>query len=48
MFNFLRLNGVGGKVTYRGKAKRMDLDAESCNVLLLELTSQMALDERGL
>ena len=45
---FSRRNGAVGKVTYRSKAKGMNLDAESCDILLLELTSQMALDERCL
>jgi hypothetical protein len=39
---------MGGKVTYCGKAKRMDLNAEGCDIFLLELTGQMALDESGL
>jgi hypothetical protein len=39
---------MGGKVTYCGEAKRMDLNTESCDILLLKLTSQMALDERCL
>ena len=33
---------------YGGEVQRVDLDTESGNVLLLELTSQVALDEGGL
>ena len=46
--SYSRSQRVGGKVTYRSKAKRMDLNTESSDILLLELTSQMALDKRGL
>lgn len=34
--------------TYGGEAERVDLDTECRNVLLLKLSSQMALDEGGL
>ena len=34
--------------THRGEAKRVDFDTESGHVLLLEFTSQVALDESGL
>lgn len=34
--------------TYCGEAERVNLDTESGNVLLLELSSQMTLDEGGL
>jgi hypothetical protein len=34
-----------GRGTYGGEAERVDLDTERRNVLLLELSSQMALDE---
>jgi hypothetical protein len=37
-----------GRETYGGEAKRVNLDTESGHVLLLELTSQVALDEGGL
>jgi len=37
-----------GKGTNCRKAERMDFDAESSDVLLLELTSQVALDEGSL
>jgi hypothetical protein len=30
---------MGGKATYRGEAKGMDLNTESCDILLLKLTS---------
>lgn len=48
MSHILIRNGVGGEATYRSEAKRMDLNTESCDILLLELAGQMALDERGL
>ena len=35
-------------ITYGGEGKRVNLDTEGGNVLLLELTSQVALDEGGL
>jgi hypothetical protein len=35
-------------VTYRCEAERVDLDTESSDVLLLELSRQVALDEGGL
>ena len=35
-------------LTYGGETKRVDLDTESRDVLLLELSGQMALDEGGL
>jgi hypothetical protein len=38
--------GYGG--AYGGEAKRVNLDSESGDVLLLKLASQMALDEGGL
>jgi hypothetical protein len=31
--------------TYGGETERVNLDTEGCNVLLLELSGQMALDE---
>ncbi len=34
--------------TYGGESERMDLNTKSGNVLLLELTSQVALDEGSL
>jgi hypothetical protein len=34
--------------TYGGEAERVDFDTECRNVLLLELSGQMALDESGL
>ena len=34
--------------TYGGEAKRVNLDTEGSHVLLLEFTSQVALDEGGL
>jgi len=34
--------------TYGSEAKRVDLDTERGNVLLLELSGQMTLDEGGL
>jgi len=34
--------------TYGGEGKRVDFDTEGCNVLLLELSSQVTLDEGGL
>lgn len=37
---------MGG--AYGGEVQRVDLDTESGDVLLLELTSQVALDEGGL
>jgi hypothetical protein len=36
------------QMTYGTEAKRVNFDTERCDVLLLELTSQMALDESGL
>lgn len=33
---------------YRAKSERVDLNTESCNVLLLELSSQMTLNKGGL
>jgi hypothetical protein len=36
------------RLTYGGEAERVDFDTEGRNVLLLELSSQMALDKRGL
>jgi hypothetical protein len=30
---------------YRCESKRVNLDTEGCNILLLELSRQMALDE---
>jgi hypothetical protein len=42
------LEQVRDMVTYSGKAKRMDLNTESCDILLLELSGQMTLDEGGL
>lgn len=47
-FQVLHPSGMCGKVTYRGKAKRMDLNTECCDVLLLKFASQMAFDESGL
>lgn len=42
----------GGKLgtpgTYGGEAKRVNLDTEGGHVLLLELASQVTLDEGGL
>jgi hypothetical protein len=35
-------------MTYGGEAKRVDLDTQGGHVLLLEFTSQVALDEGGL
>jgi hypothetical protein len=35
-------------ITYGGEGKRVNLDTEGGDVLLLELTSQVALDEGGL
>lgn len=35
-------------MTYGGEGERVNLDTESRDVLLLEFTSQMALDECGL
>lgn len=35
-------------VAYRAETKRMDFDTKSGHVLLLELTSQVTLDEGGL
>jgi hypothetical protein len=37
-----------GRKTYGGEAKRVNLDSERRNVLLLELSGQMALDEGSL
>jgi hypothetical protein len=34
--------------TYRAESERVDFDTKGCDILLLELSSQMALDERGL
>lgn len=39
--------GLGG-VSYGGEGKRVHLDTKGGNVLLLEFTSQVALDEGGL
>lgn len=35
-------------LTYGREAERVDFDTESCHVLLLEFTSQVAFDEGGL
>ena len=50
LFIYIRVSGLhrGRCSTYCGKAKRVNLDTKSGHVLLLELTSQMALDEGGL
>ena len=40
--------GTVGKATYCSKAKRVDLDTKSCDILLLEFTGQMTLYECGL
>lgn len=37
-----------GADTYGGEVERVNLDAEGRNVLLLKLSRQVALDERGL
>jgi hypothetical protein len=37
-----------GQGTYGGEAERVNFDAESSNVLLLELACQMSLDEGSL
>ena len=37
-----------GGYAYGGETERVDLDTERGNVLLLELTSQVTLDEGGL
>lgn len=42
-----RARGRGG-ITYGGEGERVDLDTERGNVLLLEFSRQMALDEGGL
>jgi hypothetical protein len=34
-----------GRITYCGEAERVDLNSERRNILLLELSGQMALDE---
>jgi hypothetical protein len=36
------------QITYGGEAERVNLDSECRNVLLLELSGQMALDEGSL
>jgi hypothetical protein len=41
-------NRVGVGATYGAEAERVNLDTEGGHVLLLEFTSQMALDEGGL
>lgn len=40
--------GSAGHMTYGVEVKRVDLDTESGDVLLLEFTSQVTLDESGL
>jgi hypothetical protein len=35
-------------IAYRGETKRVDFYSEGCNVLLLELASDVAFDECGL
>lgn len=40
--------GLGGGIAYGSEGQRVNLDTESGNVLLLELASQVALDEGGL
>jgi hypothetical protein len=40
--------GSQGAATNGGEAERVDLDTEGGDVLLLELASEMALDEGGL
>lgn len=40
--------GSAGYSTYGGESKRVNLNTESGNVLLLEFTSQVTLDEGGL
>lgn len=44
----LRVGIIGAIETYGAEAERVDLDTEGGHVLLLELTSQVALDEGGL
>ena len=39
---------LAGRWTYGGESERVDLNSQSRDVLLLELTSQVALDEGGL
>jgi hypothetical protein len=34
--------------TYRGEAKRVNLNTKGCDILLLKFTGQMTLDEGGL
>lgn len=41
-------NAYSAEATYGGEGERVDLDTEGGHVLLLELASQMALDEGGL
>ena len=41
-------SGVRRGITYGGELQRVNLDTKSGNVLLLEFTSQVALDEGGL
>jgi hypothetical protein len=43
-----RQTGIGTRRTYRAEPEGMNLNTESCNILLLEFTSQMTLDEGGL
>lgn len=38
----------GDRKAYGGEAKRVNFDTERCNVLLLEFSSQVALDKGGL
>lgn len=45
----MRLRDAGGnRSTYGREAQRVNLDTEGRHVLLLEFTSQVALDEGGL
>lgn len=39
---------MGAESTYGGESERVDLNTESSDVLLLELSSQVTLDEGGL
>lgn len=48
LFSSFFLDGVRGVETYGGEGERVDLDTESSDVLLLELSSQVTLDEGGL
>lgn len=43
-----RMARIGHRTTYGGESERVDFDTERRNVLLLELSSQVALDEGGL